>query len=330
MRIILIITLLLGIGFSAEEPLSVEQLFNVKTIKVKKVSNAHKKEFYGYTKVNESKVKDVTLRYDAFITELFTNQSFLKIKKGDVVAKVYSPEVYTAQQELLNALRIKNKGIIKSLKEKLLLLGVRQKTIDTVIRTKKTYENIYVDAKVSGTVTQKLVNEGAFVKKGMKLFEVTDYSSLWLIVSVYEKDLAFIKRAKGAEISFDLNSKKYQGKIDYIYPRIDTKSKTVNVRIVMDNKSGDVYENAFAKVRFLQEKREYLSLPASAVITKGKQHIIFAAGEYEGEYEPKVIEAKRLGDGTFEILSGLKENDTVVNNALFMLDSDAQINGLYQ
>ena len=330
MRILWILALIMGVGFSADGPLRVEQLFNVKTTKVQKVSNALNQEFYGYTKVNEANVKDVTLRYDAFITELFTNQTFLPLMPGDVIAKVYSPEVFTAQQELLNALRINNKGIIESIKEKLLLLGVRQKTIDTVIRTKKAYEEIYVDSKVLGTVTQKFVNEGAFVKKGMKLLEVTDYSSLWLIVSVYEKDLPFIKRAKGAKISFDLDTQQYTGHVDFIYPRIDPKSKTLNVRIVMDNKDNTVYENAFAKVRFLQDTREYLSLPASAVITKGKQHIVFAVGQYEGEYEPKMIEAKRLNDGTFEITSGLKENDVVVSNALFMLDSDAQINGLYQ
>ena len=325
-----IIFVLIFSGVFAKEPLSVEQLFNIKTTTVRKVDNSLNKEFYGYTKVNEANVKEITLRYDAFITELYTNQSFLNIKEGEVLAKVYSPEVYTAQQELLNALRIKNAGIIHSLTEKLMLLGVRQKTIDTVIQTKKAYENIFVNANISGTVTQKYIKEGSFVKKGSKLFEVTDFSSLWLIVSVYEKDMPFIRRANDVVVSFDFTDERYHGKVDYIYPRIDPKSKTVDVRIVMENKAGAVYENAFAKVHFSQEKREYLMLPSSSIITKGKKHIVFVKGEYEGEYIPKEIDAKRLGDGTFEILSGVKEGDIVVNNALFMLDSDAQINGLYQ
>lgn len=311
------------------EPLSVEQLFNVKTTKVERVEKAAYKEFYAQSVVDESKVKEVSLRYDAFIQELYANKTFMRINKGDYLAKVYSPEVYNAQQELLNALRLNNKRIQKALEEKLLLLGVEKRTIETIKRNKKAYEYIFVSSKHAGLLRQKSVNEGGFIPRGKRLFEITDYSSLWVVASVYEKELGFLKNASHAEIRFDMSDVVYKSKIERIYPKTDAKTKSVQVRFQVANNTLTLHENAFAKVRVYEKARSYLRLPVSAVITKGKKQLVFVAGEYEGEYEAKAIRAKRLNNKSFEILEGLKEGEQVVDNALFMFDSDAQINGSY-
>jgi len=143
---------------------------------------------------------------------------------------------------------------------------------------------------------------------------------------VYEKDLDFVKTAQTADIFFDMSAKTYHAKIDFIYPKVDPQTKSVDVRLVIENKDLEIYENAFAKARFGTAKREYLSLPKSAVMTKGAKTSVFVKGEFEGEYEPREVEAKRLNNDTFEIIKGLKEGDVVVSNALFMFDADAQNN----
>ena len=308
-------------------PLSAKQAFNVKTVEVKKVLEGSAKEFYGYTKANEESVKEIALRYDAFIEQLYVNKNFLHVKKGEPLAKLYSQEIYTAELELVNAGRIKSESMVQSIAQKLKLLGVDEKTISKIMADKNVPESITIVSPYTGIVTQKAVNQGAFVPKGMKLYEISDYTSLWLIVKVYEKDLEFVKRAQNADIFFDMSSKPYKAKIDFIYPKVDPQTKSVDVRLVIDNKELEIYENAFAKARFGTAKREYLALPKSAVMTKGAKTSVFVKGEFEGEYEPREIEAKRLNNDTFEILSGLKEGDVVVANALFMFDADAQNNG---
>ncbi len=311
-------------------PLSAKQLFNVKTIKVTKVMDSEYKDFYGYTKPNEETTRDVVLRYDAFVGDIYANKMLTYVKKGEPLFRAYSPEVYTAEQELLGALRINNKGMIDSIAQKLKLLGVDEGVIHKIITDKNTPEQITTYAPYSGYITQKKINQGSFAPKGSRLYELSDYSNLWMMVSVYEKDVAFVKNTKTAELFFDITNKPYKAKVDYIYPSVDAKTKSVEVRLLVDNASLELPINAFARVRFSGMKKEYLSLPKSAVLTKGSQHFVFAKGEFEGEYEQKEVIAKRLSNDTFEIESGLKEGDEVVASALFMFDSDAQINGALQ
>lgn len=168
-------------------------------------------------------------------------------------------------------------------------------------------ENITIVSPYSGIVTAKSVNQGAFVPKGTKLYEISDYANLWLIVKVYEKDLDFVKSTQTADIFFDMSAKPYKAKIDFTYPKVDPQTKSVDVRLVIENKDLEIYENVFAKARFGTAKREYLALPKSAVMTKGAKTSVFVKGEFEGEYEPHEIEAKRLNNDTFEIVSGLKK-----------------------
>lgn len=324
-KIATLILILSTFAFSA--PISAKQLFNVQTIEVKKVNEGNFRDFYGKTAVNEENVKEVTLRYDAFIEELLVNKNFTLIKKGEPLLRAYSPEIYTAGLELLGAQHIKNQGMIESITQKLKLFGVDNAFINKILHDKKANETITITSPYSGFVTQKMVNAGSFAAKGMKLYEISDYSTLWLIANVYEKDLEFVKNAKNADVFFDITPKPYKAKIDFIYPKVDAETKSVKVRLLVENKELELYENAFAKIRFGVAKREYLSLPKSAVLTKGNQNSVFIKGEFEGEFEPKIIEAKRLNNDTFEIISGLKEGDIVVNNALFMFDSDSQNNG---
>lgn len=319
--------IILGAFVLALTPLSAKQMFNVQTVAVKKVLEGSAKEFYGYTKANEENTKEITLRYDAFIEDLYVNKNFTAVKKGEPLAKLYSQEIYTAELELLNALRIKSDSMTQSIVQKLKLLGVEERSIHKIMQDKIVPENLTIVSPFSGIVTQKNVNQGAFVPKGTKLYEINDYKALWLIVKVYEKDLPFVKSAQNADIFFDMSPKAYHAKIDFIYPKVDPQTKSVDVRLVLDNKDLEIYENAFAKARFGTAKREYLSLPKSAVMTKGTTTSVFVKGEFEGEYEPKTIEAKRLNNDTYEIVKGLKEGDVVVANALFMFDADAQNNG---
>ncbi|MBE0496585.1 MAG: efflux RND transporter periplasmic adaptor subunit [Campylobacterales bacterium] len=314
MKHVLLLCLLFAHAFAA----------SVQTVPVTRTTQGATKTFYGTTTANEASVKTVTLRYDAYVEALHVNQTFLHVEKGDLLARVYSPEVTTAQAEYLHALRLNNPAMVESIAQKLTLLGLDAATIARLETRKTPFPTVDVFAPYAGIITQKNLTEGAFVPRGSPLYEITDYATLWLHANVYERDIPFALATQKVEVFFDMDPTPYNATLERVIPKLDPQTKSVPVRIVVKNPKGTLFENAFARIIFTTPARSYLALPSRAVITKGAQHFVFVKGDYEGEYDPRPIEAKRLNDGTFEVLSGLEEGEEVVAEALFMFDSDVQ------
>lgn len=318
-----------------EEPeiLTVEQLFNVKTTAVKKEQVLVKKSFYGRAALDESRVVDIAPRFDGFVTVLYADKTYTPITKGQKLLDLYSPELLTAQIELINALNFKlgskGKSLAKSAEEKLRQYDLDSGIIKRIKTQKKSLDTIPLYAPTSGVLLQKKINKGSAFKKGTNILQIADLSRLWIEADVYQDDREFIIPGQQVKVRVRGVAKPFSGAVESLYPMIDEKSQTFRARIVLQNPDTILYPGMFARVDVIKESREMLTLPKTAVIIKGDKRIVFVAGEWEGEYEPSLIEAKRLPDGKFEILSGLEEGATVVNNALFMMDSDAQINGLY-
>jgi len=301
------------------------QAFNLQTVAVERVTQGASKTFFGTTTVPDGSVKEIVLRYDAFVEALHVSDTFTPISLGQPLARLYAPEVYTAQVELVHALCLGSASLIQSATQKLVLLGVPEQEIARVLHEKTPAKTFTLPSSFQGTITQKNINAGSFIPAGTPLYEVSDYATLWITLTVYERDIAFANHAKTAEVVFDMDpTRTYPATLERILPRIDPQTKSVQVRLSLPNPQGAIFENAFAKVRLSTPERSYLALPATAVLTKGQRHFVFKKGEFEGEYDPTPIQAKRLNNGTFEILSGLKEGEEVAANGLFMLDSDVQ------
>lgn len=320
MRLIIFIFLILNLyaGDSA---------FEAKTIKVKKVDYLPSREFYGVSEVDESGINDFVLRTDGYIKDVKASKKYSYVKKGDELFTLYSPQIYMAASELLNTIESKHDGLRESVITKLRLLGVNESVINEIIESKKIKEYIPFYSNNDGFIIEKTISDGSGVKTGALLYKIADYKKIWVVARVYESDLEFVKKGMSAKIRFDGNEKIYDSKVEFIYPYI--KDKSANIRIVIENKNLDIYPGSFAKIALFGKAKTILMLPKTAVITKGDNYYVFVAGEYEGEYEPKKITAKRIDSKSFEIKSGLKEGDSVIDNALFLFDSDAQINGLY-
>jgi len=310
--------------------IEVNQLFNKKIVSVKEQNISIKKTFYANTVMDESKVVDIVTRYDGFIDKLYADKTLMYIDKNSPLFKIYSDDVISAQMELLLAKKIqsRNSSLYKSAYNKLVAFGLSNKTLRSIKNSSKKIKNFDVYSPVSGFIMQKNINEKGFVKKGKLLFQIVDLSELWVIVKVYQKDLNFIQEGMDATIKIDGVDKKIKGKVDFIYPKIDNKTKTIDVRVIIENKEQKLFPNMFAKVDFSKPPKTLLTLPRSAVLTKGDKHFVFKPID-EKEFEPVSVAAKRIDSRKFEIISGLKEGDKVIDKVLFMLDSDAVTNGLY-
>ncbi|MFK2822266.1 efflux RND transporter periplasmic adaptor subunit [Arcobacter sp. YIC-80] len=307
--------------------IEVEQLFNRKTVKVKQEEVSITKSFYGKMAIDESKVVDVVTRFDGFITNLNANKTFMKVNKNDELFQVYSDEIYSIQKELQVAKRV-NKSLYLSTMERLKALDINKKELQKIKNAKLSYKGIKVYSPINSIVLQKNINDKGAIRKGNLLMQLANIEKLWFIANIYQKDLGFLKDKMEALVYVDGLTTPIKTKLDYIYPNVDEKDKSIDVRFVVDNKDLKLYPNMFGTIKLKSTQKTMLTLPKTAVLSKGSEYYVFKPISKK-EFEPVKVEAKRLSSYKYEILDGLEEGDEVINNALFLLDSDAITNALY-
>ncbi|MFX4237343.1 efflux RND transporter periplasmic adaptor subunit [Aliarcobacter butzleri] len=324
---VLILILLLG-SFINAEILDAKQLFNKKITKVKKEEILLSKSFYGITKIDESSTFDIVSRFDGYITNLNANKSYMTIKKGEPLYSIYSSDILSIQNELQISKEL-NQNIYQSTLLKLDNLDIPKESQEKIKSGKLNNNGLVVTSPTNGILLQKNINNKSSVSKGTTLLQIASLDKIWFIASVYQEDLAFIKKDKQATIYIDGLNTSFNTKVDFIYPIFDDKSKTVDVRFILDNKELNLLPSMFGKVDIIDKQKELLTLPKTAVLKKSDSFYVFKYVSND-EFKPVKIETKRINSNKYEIISGLNENDEVIDNALFLLDSDALTNSLYE
>ena len=324
---VLILILLLG-SFINAEILDAKQLFNKKITKVKKEEILLSKSFYGITKIDESSTFDIVSRFDGYITNLNANKSYMSIKKGEPLYSIYSSDILSIQNELQISKEL-NQNIYQSTLLKLDNLDIPKESQEKIKSGKLNNNGLVVTSPTNGILLQKNINNKSSVSKGTTLLQIASLDKIWFIASVYQEDLAFIKKDKQATIYIDGLNTSFNTKVDFIYPIFDDKNKTVDVRFTLDNKELNLLPSMFGKVDIIDEQKQLLTLPKTAVLKKSDSFYVFKYVSND-EFKPVKIEAKRINSNKYEIISGLNENDEVIDNALFLLDSDALTNSLYE
>lgn len=324
---VLIFILLLG-SFVNAEILDAKQLFNKKITKVKKEEILLSKSFYGITKIDESSTFDIVSRFDGYITNLNANKSYMAIKKGEPLYSIYSSDILSIQNELQISKEL-NQNIYQNTLLKLDNLDISKESQEKIKSGKLNNNGLVVTSPTNGILLQKNINNKSSVSKGTTLLQIASLDKIWFIASVYQEDLAFIKKDKQATIYIDGLNTSFNTKVDFIYPIFDDKSKTVDVRFILDNKELNLLPSMFGKVDIIDKQKQLLTLPKTAVLKKSDSFYVFKYVSND-EFKPVKIEAKRINSNKYEIISGLNENDEVIDNALFLLDSDALTNSLYE
>ena len=324
----LILTTLLLSSFLQAQILDAKQVFNKKTTKVIKEEISKNKSFYGITKIDESSLTDVVSRFDGYITKLNANKKYMTIKKGEPLYSIYSQEILSIQNELQVAHNF-NQNIYKSTLGRLDNLDISKSEQQKIKDGKINSNGLVVTSSMNALLMEKNINQSSAVTKGTTLLQLASLDKIWFVASVYQSDLEFVKKDGEALINIDGINQKIKSKVDFVYPIFDDKTKTVDVRFVLENEDLILVPSMFGKVDINVKKDLMLTLPKTAVLKKADKFYVFKPLE-NGEFEPIKIEAKRISSNKYEILSGLNENDEVINNALFLLDSDAVTNALYE
>ena len=327
-----------GSGIVTIDP-EVQQNMNIKTAKVEVKELSSKVVTNGVLQTNETSEYIVTTRINGWVEKLYVNYTGQQVSNGSKLMDIYAPELVSAQQELLTALSYQNtvnesslesiresgNELVKNAMRKLELLEVPETEVKRLIEVKevKTYITLY--SQKSGTVLEKNIVEGQKVLGGIPLLKIANLSTLWLMADIYEYELAKVKLGSKASITFNfLPGKIYDGKVSFIYPTLDPKSRTVKIRIELIN-HGELKPSMFANITI---DGEYLGkkpvIPENAVIRSGvKDVVIISLGN--GKFKPQEIQLGGYADGYYQVLNGLSEGNTIVTSAQFLIDSESNL-----
>lgn len=280
---------------------------------------------YGLVTENARSAYVISSRVAGWIEDLKITAVGDEIKKGGLLFTLYSPDLISAQKDYLAALTAGNKGRISSSAKRLQSLGVGKKALEQVVAERQKLEQLPFYAETSGTVSQLMVNKGSYVTPGMQIANIQDYRSVWIEVSVAEKDLQFLEKGGAAVVTFpNLGNVERTAQIDYIYPTIDLDSRTGQVRLVLDNRDGTLKPGAYTDVLFETNVEKRLSIPSEAILKSSEgDFVIVVLGE--GRFRPQKIHTGIHNKGRTEVVHGLREGEKIVVSSQFLIDSESAL-----
>ncbi|MGR5078343.1 efflux RND transporter periplasmic adaptor subunit [Photobacterium swingsii] len=303
---------------------AIENNLGVKTAQVEQQKLVPRIDTVGYVAFDESQMWQINSRVSGWVQTLNVAAIGDKVVKGQVLFELYSPELVKAQEELLNAKRLGRAALVQGAKERLLVLGVDSEQIQRVLQRGKAMQQIEVKAPADGVVASLNIRQGAYLSPQQTVISGGDLTSIWVDAEVFERQAHWIKSGAQAEMSVDaLPSQNWQGMVDYIYPVLDEKTRTVKVRLKFPNPNGELKPNMFANITLKpQSEGSVLTVPDNAIIRTGNMaRVVLALGE--GQYRSTRVEIGRQAGGVTEVLQGLNANDRVVTSAQFLLDSES-------
>jgi Cu(I)/Ag(I) efflux system membrane fusion protein len=311
------------------------QLANVLTSVVTKQKPVKEVRLYGKIQADERLLQSQVAHVPGRIERLSVNYTGESVTKDQMLAEIYSPELVTAQQELLETVKTKQlqPELYEASKEKLRQWKLTDNQITTIEESGTIQNNIEVLSNTSGVVTARRVNTGDYVSQGTVLFDIADLSRLWVMFDAYESDLQFLH--KGEKISFTLQALPgldYEGNIVFIDPIIDPVTRIAKVRVETGNQSGKLKPEMFATgivSSTLDEYHNNFVIPKSAVLWTGKRSVVYVKKTGSDEFVFKIREVElgpMLGE-SYVIMNGLSEGEEVVTSGTFSVDAAAQLEG---
>jgi Cu(I)/Ag(I) efflux system membrane fusion protein len=281
---------------------------------------------FAVVQYNENLMVNVYPRVEGWIEKLFVKSEGEAVDKGQALYEIYSPELINAQEELLSALRGGNQVLIRSSRERLASLSVPESIVSDIEKNGRVLRNITFYATQSGIVHRLEVREGNFVKPGNQILSIAGLATVWVTADVFESDVSGIRVDDSISLVFDyLPGKVISSKLDFIYPAVDSRVRTLRVRSTVENADGSLRPNMYAKATITLADDERVTLvPLDAIIrTSNQNRVVLVSGP--GEYKSIAIDLGRVSRTEAEVLRGLNPGDEVVTHSQFLLDSESSI-----
>ncbi|MCF6353187.1 MAG: efflux RND transporter periplasmic adaptor subunit [Cyclobacteriaceae bacterium] len=313
---------------------SAMKIAEVSTTQVEK--KAPFKEIYlpGKVMPDERRISELTSRFSGRIEKLYVNFTGQKVRKGQVLAKIYSPELVTAQRELFEAFKFQetNPGYYKAARNKLKLWDLSEKQIDDIVNSGNVKFYFDVLSPLTGTVTMRMVSLGDYVKEGTSLFKIIDLSHVWIMFDAYENDIPWIKLKD--RIKFKIKSipnKVFESTVTFIDPVLNPKSRVAGVRAELNNSKGLLKPEMLASgtlKTMLPGSGDQLLVPKSAVLWSGKKSVVYVrTNNHQNMFRFTEITLGADAGDYYVVLEGLNDGELVATNGVFKIDAAAQLKG---
>ncbi|MEX2479198.1 MAG: efflux RND transporter periplasmic adaptor subunit [Gracilimonas sp.] len=307
-------------------------LADVQTSEVREDVPVQKVRLPGKVAVNQNLVSNVTAHFPGRVRELYVDYTGDYVRKGQRLASIYSPELITAQRELLETARFKeqNPRLYESARRKLMLWEFPEETIDEIVESGNVMEELDFFSPVSGYVSEVSISREDHIMEGSVMYRIAELSSVWVEFEAYESAVSGLSKGDDVEFSVSsLGSESFTGEVNFIEPFLNDASRTVKVRVNTDNPNNRMKPGMFAEgeISSRSSQEEKLLVPRSAVMWTGKRSIVFVDVSQDGNpaFEAREVElGSRAGDD-YVIESGLEAGEQVVTNGTFKIDAAAQL-----
>ena len=288
----------------------------------------------GRVEYDERRLAFVNTKFAGWIERLDVDFTGVFVQKGQTLMAIYSPELVSAQEEYLLALRAVrslpagtnvSSELLDATRRRLLSWDIREDHIKDLETTGKTRRTLDIHSPISGYVIEKMALQGLRVEPGMNLYKIADTSRVWIDAAIYEYEVPLIKL--GQEATVDLSyapGEVLRGKVSYVYPYLDEKTRTVRVRLEFPNPRGALKPGMYADVVLRAKGDDALAVPQTAVLDTGSRKLVFVS-RGEGRFDPREIKTGYLAGGYYQVLEGLAQGEKVVTSANFLIDSESQL-----
>jgi membrane fusion protein, copper/silver efflux system len=291
----------------------------------------------GRVAMDETRVRHINIKVPAFVERIYVDFVGKPVRKGEPLFSIYSPELLSAQEEYLLAVRTRKSlssaggppddgdALVGAARRKLQLWDIPPSEVERLEKTGQPMKELTIYSPLSGVVTKKDVVEGMKLDAGAMPYELVDLSQVWVLADVYESELRHVKLGMPATLTLNAYPNRvFKGRVLFVDPLLDPKTRTVKVRLAFPNATGELKPEMFGEVVLHGTKREALRIPVDAVIDSGTQNVVFVAIG-EGKFQPREV---KLGDSdgqTMEVVSGVVEGEQVVTRANFLIDSESRL-----
>jgi membrane fusion protein, copper/silver efflux system len=315
-----------------------QQLIGMRTAKVTRGPVGIAWRTSGKVAIDETRVRHVNLKIGGFVERVYVDFVGRPVKKGEPLFSIYSPDLLAAQEEYLLALKTQGQlaragsgltgdgeALVAAARRKLSLWDVPEEELERLRTSREPLKNLTFRSPVSGVVTKKDVVDGMKLEAGAMPYEIVDLSSVWVLADVYETELGQVTVGLAASLRLKaFPNREFKGKVVFIDPVLDPRSRTVKVRLTFPNPTGELKPEMFGEVVLETPRREGLRIPPDAVIDSGTEKIVFVALG-NGKFQPRKVKVGEGDEAQLEVVAGLDEGEQVVTRANFLVDSESRL-----
>ena len=318
-----------------------QQMIGVKTVVAKVVPLVKEIRAVGKVGYDETKVTHIHTKVTGYVEEVFVDFMGKIVKQGDPLFTIYSPDLVSTQEEYLLALRSRNtlkdssfewvstgsQSLLEAARQRLRFWDIRDEDIDRLEKEGKVRRTLTMYSPVNGLVTERAAfHHGKFVNPEMDLYKLVDLSTVWILGDIYEYELPYLEIGQSVEIEFPYTSeaKPLRGRVTYVYPYLDPKTRTAQIRMEFPNPDFQLKPDMFVNVNLKIDIGPTIAVSEDAVLDTGTQQYVFV-DKGEGYLEPRQVKVGAEAKGYYAIQSGLSAGERVVTAANFILDSESGV-----